>query len=149
MTGKRAGQQFGSETKAADGCIVTFRLADGAIQVEHFTQQTTSKGTLHTRVRTKIGASYLEQAVARADELGARIVTISTPTTILRDLGGTRAQQREGMRSDELQLPELRMLGQIGRTDLLVESTDRRDWASTSIQHVTAHKSAHAGPRGQ
>jgi hypothetical protein len=144
---------WGAETRAADGCIVTFLLASGETQVESFTQKTISRGGYYTRVRTRIGTTYIEQAAARADALGARVLSISTPTTILRDLDGTREELEphsdQGYVRDELQMPERRMLSGIGRLDLLVQPTRQRDWASESIQHVTARKSAHSGPRGQ
>jgi len=44
-----------------------------------------------------------------------RVLTISTPRTIYRDLQGTRARELV----DETQMPELRMLGQVGRLDML------------------------------
>lgn len=121
---------FGSQTRAQDGCIVTFALQNGETRVEHFTRLVRTRGA-----RRKVsfeGAPTTEQAAARADELGAKIVSISTPETILRDLRGTRAQltvnrtgrpgSRDGMQQtvgQSIHLPENSMLGKIGRLDLL------------------------------
>jgi hypothetical protein len=121
---------FGSEVRAAAGCIVTFELEDDSVVVEHFNQLIglRKRGTKST---PRIGTPYIEQAAARADELGAKIITISTPQTILTDLQGTRAPLEakptgvDGLKGGMQQAPtnyvahpELRMLGRIGRTDL-------------------------------
>ncbi len=105
---------FGGETRAVDGCITTFELPDGTILTERFRQ------ILHTKTRgggrkttRSGGGTYLEQAVDRADELGAKILCISTPQTILTDLQGDRS-----MRNTENPFPEPHMLGRLGRQDL-------------------------------
>jgi hypothetical protein len=123
MARRQASKTWGGETRAADGCIATFRLPDGSIHVEQFTQQTFSRGSHYQRVHTKDGTNYITQAAARADELGATIISLSTPTTILRDLHGTRAQQKQGSDAAEVQLPEMSMLSKINRLDLLEPRT--------------------------
>ncbi len=106
---------FGGETRAVDGCITTFELPDGTIVTERFRQvlHTKMKGKVGRKVIKSGGGSYLEQTVARADELDARILCISTPQTILTDLQGDRA-----MRNTENPFPEPHMLGRLGRQDL-------------------------------
>jgi hypothetical protein len=54
------------------------------------------------------------------DEHGLRIVTLSTPRTIMRDLAGSRVERKRG-RTSVLRLPEPDLLGQIGRGDLLTK----------------------------
>ncbi len=108
---------FGGETRAVDGCITTFQLPDGTIVTERFNQ------VLHTKMKGKAGrktirsggGTYLEQTVARADELGAKILCISTPQTILTDLQGDRSMKKQHTESP---FPEPHMLGRLGRTDL-------------------------------
>lgn len=114
---------FGSYTRATDGCIVTFQLENGERIVERFAQiLRTTYG--YAKVLKKEGDPYLEQAAQRADELGAQIVCISTPDTILRDLKGTRDRLGEvgdtRNRNSGVRLPESSMLGKIGRLDLLL-----------------------------
>ncbi len=106
---------FGGETRAVDGCITTYELPDGTIVTERFRQilHTKMKGKVGRKVIKSGGGSYLEQTVARADELGARILCISTPQSILTDLQGDRA-----MRNTENPFPEPHMLGRLGRQDL-------------------------------
>jgi hypothetical protein len=149
---KERDPKWGGETRAADGCITTFQLEDGTIHVERFSQLVFSTQG-YARVMEKVGAPFIEQAAARADELGARIVSISTPATIWRDLQGTRAQQKQTgpqtQASDDIQLPERTLLGRIGRLDLLAEPMHRRDTESTSIRRVTHRKSTHSGPANQ
>ncbi len=106
---------FGGETRAVDGCITTFQLSDGTIVTERFRQilHTKMKGKLGRKVIRSGGGTYLEQTIARADELGAKILCISTPQTILTDLQGDRS-----MRNTENPFPEPHMLGRLGRQDL-------------------------------
>ncbi len=106
---------FGGETRAVDGCITTFELPDGTIVTERFRQvlHTKMKGKLGRKTIRSGGGTYLEQTVARADELGAKILCISTPQTILTDMQGDRS-----MRNTENPCPEPHMLGRLGRQDL-------------------------------
>lgn len=150
---------FSGETRAQDGLIVTFELAGGERLVERFSQlvvegdevRIKSRQKRHVRVRTRIGPPSIEQAAARADELGAKIVSISSPETILRDLQGSRArlEPQVGQKhpADMLQLPEVMMLGRIGRADLALAShgTAQRP----SVRTVTARQASRRGPRGQ
>ena len=96
--GITAGQRF------ATGCIVTF--SDGTAR--HFTGE---------------GLAATRSAAEYADTHALRIVAISTPQTIYRDLHGNREQlvtdSDKATRSTNLNLPETRMLGRIGRLDLL------------------------------
>ena len=73
----------------------------------------------------------LRTVVKRCDRYGWKIRTLSTPTTIYRDLQGTRmhAHSRRvdsldthgaGPTDSQLALPEIFMLNKIGRMDLLV-----------------------------
>lgn len=66
----------------------------------------------------------LTDAAAHADSRDLRVRTISTPQTIYRDLHGTREQldtdKDKKHRSTGTNTPEARMLGMIGRKDLLV-----------------------------
>ena len=94
---------FGGYSRAKDGCIVTFRMPDGSTQVRHFSDQ-----------------GYVQQAISWADEHGAKIVCISSPETILRDLQGTREhlEPHSGKKHppDSIFMPEKAMLR--GRMDL-------------------------------
>lgn len=101
------------ERRFETGCIAT--LTDGE---RVFTQHFTGNGAEAT------------QAVADfCDAHGFRIVTLSTPTSIYRDLQGTRAPLtvrtgrvtgEEKPLNDRVDVPELNMLGKIGRRDLLL-----------------------------
>ncbi len=114
-----SGGVFGTATRAADGCIVTFELPDGGIRVEHFTQLLRTTQKFLKRTVTIDGAPPVEQAVARADVLNAKIVSISSPLTIVTDLRGKRVQKdsRTGEAPDVV-YPERVMLGKLGRLDL-------------------------------
>ncbi len=100
------------------GCIVTAR--------EQWT------GELHVVHRSGTPREALR---AISDELAAlegdwRVLSISTPATIYRDLQGTR--QTEGF--DRLALPELQWLHSLGRFDLLdpsLEPRDKSQWRTT------------------
>lgn len=127
---------FGSETRAVDGCIVTFRLSDGSEHTERFVTLLRSAPTVrignrgHNWKTTRFGPTYIEQAVEWADVHEARIVCMSTPETILRDLQGTRgeleAQPRHRYVGEQVKYPERSMLGQIGRADLFLAPNERR-----------------------
>ena len=64
---------FGSETRAVDGCIVTFRLSDGSEHTERFVTLLRSAPTVrignrgHNWKTTRFGPTYIEQAVEWAD----------------------------------------------------------------------------------
>ncbi len=128
---------YGSDTRATDGVIVTFELEDGSIRVEQFSQiihvkdRLTDKNgrRMSTRTKIKIGDPYILQAATRADELGAKILCISSPQTIVTDMQGTRAAlkgrdvrgSKRGERHqipNDIRFPEMRLLGNIGRVDL-------------------------------
>ncbi len=117
---------FGGETRAADGCITTFELPDGTLHTEHFNQLVarTQKGKWNRKV-TRVGDNYLTQVVKRADELGAKVLCISSPQTILTDLQGTRRPMDPiSVRGrDETPFPEIRLLAKVGRGDLFKEPT--------------------------
>lgn len=78
---------FGSYSRARDGCIVTFRMPDDSLEVHRFSTIISDSRVLGIRK----GKDHMQQVIEWADEHEARIVTISTPETILRDLQGTRA----------------------------------------------------------
>jgi hypothetical protein len=110
MTSKRD-FTLGSWSRDLEGCIATFDR-DGERWVRHFSQR-----------------GYVQAAADYADAHEAKIVTLSTPETIWRDLQGTRAPlfQRRGPQTgvekqivDRVDVPELSMLGKIGRRDLLL-----------------------------
>ena len=96
--GVTTGQRFST------GCIVTF--SNGTVR--HF---------------TGAGLAALRSAAEYADTHGLLVQTVSTPQTIYRDLHGTREQigtdKDKTHRSTNMNLPEARMLGAIGRKDLL------------------------------
>lgn len=89
------------QDRSAFGGIVTIRE-----------QTTDRREVLHCE-----GKGWLERIVEDIDALEGdwRIVTISTPTTIYRDLQGTRAHPW----TSSSQLPEPFMLGPLDRLDLL------------------------------
>lgn len=79
-------------------------------------------------VRHWPGADWLQAVCAYCDRGGWRVRCLSTPTTIYRDLQGHRipaeATNRRhpgssGTPDDRLALPELILLGRLGRLDLL------------------------------
>lgn len=113
---------FGGAMRAVDGVIATLEL-DGKIICKHFAQVIHSKRPqdgprIDTRSPTESSA---EQLVEYCDRTGARVVCISSPETILRDLQGTRAdleaRPHQKHRQETIQLPEKSMLR--GRVDLL------------------------------
>jgi hypothetical protein len=84
--------KFSGYSRGTDGCIVTFRMPDDSIEVRHFssihrTKNRSGKRGLRTLIRD---TGYAQQAIAWADEHEAKVICISTPETILRDLQGTR-----------------------------------------------------------
>lgn len=105
--------RLNTERRFETGCIATL-TRDGETRALHFT----GSGTEAT------------QAVADyCDRGGWRIVSLSTPTTIYRDLDGSReSTKRQGGDSwfyapppvNDTEMPERNMLGKIGRKDLLV-----------------------------
>ncbi len=128
------GSAFGGETRAVDGCIVTYELPNGTIHVERFRQ------VLHTKLKGKAGrhtvrsgATYLQQAATRADELDAMILSISTPTTILTDMTGHRSS-----RNTDQPCPEPFMLGTVGRSELFKAPTGQQ--ASHNIRQVRQYR---------
>ena len=73
------------------------------------------------------GRSAMADLVAHCDRFDYRVVTISTPRTIYRDLQGSRetlanfthSTGRKGQRMAQVNTPEAKALGRIGRKDLL------------------------------
>lgn len=87
------------------------------------------------RARWFPGTSGLREATEYADANGLRIKTVSTPSTIFRDLQGTRAKDAHGERGRQgsrlvagvVVFPEQHMLGLLGRQDLLALERQPRD----------------------
>ncbi len=110
---------FGSATRVADGCIVTFELPDGKILVEQFTQLLRTAQKHLKRKVTIEGDPYILQAINRADALGAKIVCISSPSTIYTDLRRARVQEAVDTGDEpDVIYPERVLLGRHGRMDL-------------------------------
>ncbi len=149
-----SGGSYGGTTRAVDGCIVTFELPDGSVHVERFNQLVRTKGTGWTREERREGPPYTQQAATRADELGAKIISISTPQTILTDLQGTRVpldakRPKDGEMpppSDTVQFAEGLMLGAIGRIDLFKRPLSGLQ-PKQNIRQVRARRASHSGPR--
>ncbi len=158
-----APQAFGSWTRATDGMIVTFELPNGDLWVEHFTQPI-GQGPVKDGVRgktTRQGISPVEQAAARADVLDAKIVTLSSPQTILTDLQGTRAildgkptgtpgiqGGRQQGPANFVAFPEIQMLSKIGRSDLL-KAQQTGAQAKHNIRQIRQRRASTAGRRNQ
>ncbi len=150
-----SGKQFGGHSRAVAGCIVTFELPDGSTRVEHFNQlvRTTDKRTWK-RTQIREGAASIVQAAERADALGAKIMSVSTPQTILTDLQGTRApleakRPRDGTMptpSSEVHWPEALMLGAIERLDLFKRPSSGLQ-PKQNIRQVRQLRPSHSGPR--
>jgi hypothetical protein len=108
---------FGSYSRARDGCIVTFKMPDGTLEVRRFTTLVSDSST---RKLWREEKDHRQQAIEWADEHGARIQSISTPETILRDLQGTRAPlEPNGNQThppEVVNFPERNILA--GRSDL-------------------------------
>lgn len=107
---------LGSWTRNSEGCIATFDHA-GERWSRHFAT-----------------AGYVQAIADYADAHGAKIVCLSTPETIHRDLQGTREDidpyvtrqtriEKQGF--DRVAVPEVSILGRIGRTDLILGHTVR------------------------
>lgn len=120
---------FGGDTRAQDGVIATLEL-DGERFCIHRSQVIHSHGLYRgiaaraywrRSVKTPKESS-VQQIIDYCDKTGAKIVCLSTPDTILRDLQGTRAELeiRPGKKnmSEEIHYPEKAMLGK--RLDLLL-----------------------------
>lgn len=96
---------MGPDTRRFFGCIATLEC-DGHRYARHF--------------------SSLEEVIAHCDMHGSRIICLSNPDTILRDLGGTRAdinyapnaRAGSGQPADRVQFPEEKQLGSRKRMDL-------------------------------
>lgn len=74
------------------------------------------------------GPAAVAKCAAHCDRFGYRVVTLSTPRTIYRDLQGTRqtlsdwnehTEGRTGNRMIQRNTPEPKLLASIGRLDLL------------------------------
>jgi len=118
---RRHNGYFGGDVRAEDGVIATLEL-DGRRFSKHFAQVIHSKGD-RRRVKTKQPLeSPNQQVIDYCDRTGAKVVCLSSPETIMRDLQGTRAEiEIRGNRKqleDVVRMPEQTMLG--GRLDLLV-----------------------------
>lgn len=109
-----------------DGCIVQFVRADGERRTVVVTGPAgfvARRGQIRGRrgVR-KTPVPGVESALRAAIEQMAswpgrwKVEVISTPTTILRDLLGSRTRRRV---ANHLDLPEADLLSKIGRLDLL------------------------------
>jgi hypothetical protein len=140
---------FGSESRAQAGCIVTFELSNGEIRVEHFNELVFTKymGPWDSRVVTREGGAYIEQAVARADKLGAKILCISTPQTILTDIQGTRGLLDAKTTGAPISLPEKVMLGKVGRLDLFKQPTG--GYPDGNIRQVRTRRPSRTGSPGR
>jgi hypothetical protein len=150
---------WGSETRANDGCIVTFELEDGQILVEQFSQTVFSTQRRGDRKTHRVGIPYVLQAAERADELQARIVSISSPSTVLTDLQGTRARLeaqsspdglKGGMQQGPANLvsyPEVMMLGKIKRIDLFKRPVGGT--TEQNIRQVHQRRPTHSGRNDQ
>ncbi len=141
---------FSGETRAVDGCIVTFELPDGTIHTERFNQLMSRKQKgKWNRTVTRIGDNYLTQVVNRADELDAKVLCISTPQTILTDLQGTRrSMEALTVRSrEETPFPEIRLLAKVGRGDLFKEPTGGQP--RSYYREVQTRRPSHAGRTDQ
>lgn len=116
-----SGKVYGGYTRAKDGWIVTFLMPDGSTHVKHFASIVKEKRHIVPRV-TIFDRTAKDLVVEWADEHEAKIISISTPDTILRDLQGTRERLEPNSNqkhpADVLQLPEPNMLG--ARGDLFV-----------------------------
>lgn len=121
---------LGGWQRSAFGCIVTAHE-----------QETGRTDTLHEK---GLPLSALRSICDRLDlrEGSWRIVSVSTPETIFRDLQGTR--RHEGR--DLLQLPEQAMLARIGRRDLLAPSLLPRDLSRGGRAGGLWHGRARASP---
>ena len=114
---------FGGEMRAADGVIATLEL-DGVRFSKQFAQVIHTKGG-YKPVKTKQPVETPnQQVIDYCDRTGAKVVCLSSPETIMRDLQGTRAdlEQRANRKHPEegIRMPERMMLG--GRHDLLLGS---------------------------
>jgi hypothetical protein len=114
-------KSYGGYTRAKDGCIVTFLMPDGSTEVQHFSSVVRERR--HTYPRTTIfDRRPMDLVIEWADEHEAKILSISSPDTILRDLQGTRAPlEAKGNQkhpADVVLFPEYSMLG--SRGDLFV-----------------------------
>lgn len=92
---------YSGQQRQNDGVLVTVRELDvGVVTVIHCT-----------------GQHALEQVCEQLDAMAGdwRVVSLCTPTTIYRDLQGTR----KNVWADNVQFPEVQALGRIGRLDLL------------------------------
>lgn len=87
-------------------------MPDGSVQVKHFCTFIYSTGGRIARKDTP----YIQQAIEWLDEHMAKVISISTPDTILRDLKGTRAV-REDRAVNMAYVPEPTMLR--SRKDLI------------------------------
>lgn len=114
--------KFGSSTRAVDGCIVTFEK-DGERWQRHFNQIVHTVNRRHKNRRKTVtgGDAPLLQAINYADANNAKIICISSPETIYRDLQGTRDPSLTERYQDGIAFPERPMLGKFGRLDLWVE----------------------------
>lgn len=101
---------FGSYSRARDGCIVTFQMPDDSLEVRHFSTIISDS----RRLGITKGKDHAQQVIEWADEHEARVISISTPETILRDLQGTRApldpQSHKKHAADEVRFPERSIL---------------------------------------
>jgi uncharacterized ubiquitin-like protein YukD len=120
---------FGGTTKAIDGVIATLEL-DGVRSVRHFYQvlnsestekRTATGGVIRTVTKDPI-ESPNQQLIDYCDRTGSRIVSISSPETIARDLRGPRVDSgvRPGKKHRQMnvKIPEVHMVE--GRLDLLL-----------------------------
>ena len=100
------------EMPAAQLNVNSYHRAVDGVTVTAREQATDERIVLH-----RTGSDALRQVCDVLDEREGdwRVLTISTPTTIYRDLQGTRYRAW----GDSTQCPEPHMLGIIGRKDLL------------------------------
>lgn len=88
-----------------DGCIVTIRHEDGGISVHH------RSGPLETALNEILAAT----------PKSSRVLSISTPRTIPRDLLGKPRHRGNSRRLLDPYAVERALLGRIGRLDMLPE----------------------------
>ena len=122
MRRRLSGKAYSGYTRAKDGWIVTFKMPDGTTEVHRFASVVREHDRHKFPRRTVFDRTPRDLTIEWADEHEAKIITISTPDTILRDLQGTRAPlQAKGKQkhpADVVLFPELTMLRERG--DLLV-----------------------------
>lgn len=123
-TRERTDLDMSSDERARHGCLVTLR-----------NQQTGADRVVHLLGSVEAGLKELTLDLDELREDGDdwRILTVCTPTTIFRDLQGSRAIEENGAtRIEEM------YLGSIGRLDLLAEVPEKTYGTSRNL--LRSHK---------